>query len=189
MKIKEILCSKKVIAFALVGILAVGQVAPAFAASSETEVAGSSTINIETKAVTVNMTVPSSADFVFNANGTTTVPTNWEIKNNNAYTAVKLNEVNLTGENTWKIANASEALALDQKAIKLKVGAPEGLKQVVPTNATTDATGKAVFAASDFVIPKTNKKVLKFDVTRPDFSKSAVSEKAYTMGLVFDLSK
>ena len=189
MKIKEILTSKKLIAFALVGILSVGQVAPAFASSSETEVTGSSTVNVTTNAVTVNMTVPTSADFVFNADGSTTVPTEWNIENNNSYTDVKLSEVNLTGDNSWKIANADESLELNQKAIKLKVGAAEGLKQVVPTNATTDTTGKATFGALDFVIPKSNQKALTFNVTRPDFSKSAVSEKAYTMNLVFDLSK
>lgn len=147
-------------------------------------------VNIEAKTTTVNVTIPSAAPMVFNADGSNTVPTNFEIKNNSKLSGVHLETANFNASGSgWKLAQVSDDLStlpVDQKVITLKLGATGNEKEVVPAGSAAQAeTGTATFAPSDFTIPAEGTNTLSFVLDRGSFSSPVSNGKAFDMTLDF----
>lgn len=152
-----------------------------------------SQVTIDAKATTVNVTVPSSAPMVFNADGTNTVPTNFNITNNSEIGGVHLESISLAADTTgnWKLVNDTVDLktqAKNTKNIRLKMGASGAEKLINPTSSSAHANGSATFGASDFAIPAKGSKTLSFKVERGAFTTAIPSAKAFDMTLNFDFN-
>ena len=178
--------NKKLLSSLLVAGMFMSQVAPVFAATQ------GSVLNIEAKATTVNMTVPGTAAIVFNADGTNTTPTNFNITNNSQIAGVHLESVDLNaGESGWKVVDASTDIktqAVNTKNIRLKVG-KEGQEQIVqPTSGNSNSTGKATLGQSLFSIAAEGTETMKFVVERGAFTTPEAEAKAFDMTLNFEFN-
>ena len=167
-------------------LMSFSAVVPAFAAETD--------VMIDAKATTVNMTVPSTAPMVFNADGTNTVPTDFTIRNNSKIGGVHLENIELNGntQNAWKIAKEGTDLKVkpaNTKTITLKLGASGAEKSAVPSQSAAESANATVtFGSSDFTIPASGSKTLSFVVDRGAFTSAIPSAKAFDMTLNFDFN-
>lgn len=149
-----------------------------------------SSLEIDVKPTTVNVTIPSSAPMVFNEDGTDTLPSNFTMKNNSKIGGISLREVALTSpENTWSLLAEEADLRIqpkDQKKIKLHVGKPEEEKLVAPTS--NASIGSAKFNLGEISIPATGSETLKFKVERGTFSQPVTNSTAFNMVLTFEFN-
>lgn len=152
----------------------------------------SSQIDIEVKATTVDVTVPSSAPFVFNEDETNTLPSNWTIRNNSKLARVYVSKISVDGtENQWKVVDGSydlKTMPVNTKNVRLKFGKEGALKLVAPTTGTDNVKGEYTFGASDIVVPAGQTQELKFDIERGSFTQTQSSAKAFDMTIEFNFS-
>ena len=169
------------------GVLA-GTAMPVFAAEDLGK-GFNSELQIDAKATTVNVTVPSTAPMIFNEDGTNVVPTNFDVQNNSKIGGVFLSDIKLDSVDTgWNLLEESADLkvqAKDTKAIKLKMGKDGVMKLIAPTNGTKDTTGSATFSSGEIDIPAEGTQNIKFEVERGTFSEAIPNAKAFDMTLTF----
>lgn len=151
-----------------------------------------SQIDIEVKATTVDVTVPSSAPFVFNEDETNTLPSNWTIKNNSKIARVYVSKISVDGTDaSWKVVDGTydlKTMPVNTKNVRLKFGKEGALKLVAPKSGTENAQGEYVFGASDIVVPAGQTQELKFDIERGSFTQTQASSKAFNMTVEFNFS-
>lgn len=157
-----------------------------------TEPAADVNIEINATDMNVSVTVPSVLPIVFNADGTNTIPDNWEIQNISAIAGIHLTEVALDAEASgWVLLsddrNVSE-LTADTKAVKFYAGNAGALKLVKPTEGTECTTGSVTFEESELSISSGEAKKLSFQVERGAFKQTQASSKAFKMLLTFDFN-
>lgn len=161
-----------------------GATVPANAASADVYIA------IEETAMDgVSVTVPSKLPIVFKADGSNTLPTNWEIENISTLAGIRLSRIdmNATGAG-WKLLPESAVIsnmAAGTKSIRFFAGKEGALKLVVPKDNQENATGTIAFDENEIVIPSGGKQLLTFDVERGAFKEDAVSAEAFDMILTF----
>ena len=159
---------------------------PAFAVTE-----GSTNVTIQTKATTIDVTVPTDLPIVFNADGTNTVPTDFTIKNNSAIAGLHVAKIELTKANNsdWQIMHTNgdtKTLAANTKQIQFFIGLEGALKQVVPEGDAAPAdSGSYSFGASDITLNAGESKILRMDVKRGAFTEASAQSSAFTMAMTF----
>ena len=153
--------------------------------------AAGTAVNIETKATTVNMSVPSTMAVVFNEDGTNTLPTNFTVTNNSKIAGVSLTKIDVNaGSSGWSFCDASTDMKVKPagtKDIKFTAGKEGVTKLVTPTTAK-DTKASATFASGQISIPASGSQVLKFEMERTAFKEAISSSKAFDMTLTFDFN-
>ena len=148
----------------------------------------STTVKIETRATQMNVTVPSSIEFVFNEDGTNTTPTNFEITNNSNIARISLVKVQMSSQSTqWRLLPETadtKLLAVDSKDIQFYMGA-QGKEKLVSPGSVVGSTGQATWSAGEFTIEPTKSKNMVFKVNRGAFNTAQTSAKAFDMVLTF----
>ena len=145
-------------------------------------------VNIGTEPLVVDITVPGTLGFAFNADGSNEVPDNFIITNNNKLAVFYLKELSVdAGGSGWKIAGNDQSIALDEKTIKLSAGLKMSEKEITPTNGTKDSTGKATFNNSEFVLEPQTPTTMNFLVNRPIFTEKIEQSKAFDMSMTFEM--
>ena len=149
-----------------------------------------SELKIDAKATTVNVTVPTTAPMVFNADGTDTLPSSWTIKNNSKLGGVYLDSISLdAGSSGWSLLSESADLktqSKDLKKIKLKIGKEGQEKLIAPTNASDDSTGSADFSIGDIDIEANQSQELNFVLERGTYTRDLANSTAFNMTLKFE---
>lgn len=171
----------------LTGVISLGVVM----ANVTSAFAAGTAVNIETKATTVNMTVPSTMAVIFNEDGTNTLPTNFTVKNNSKIGGVSLVKIDVdagtTGWNFCDQATDMKVKPAGTKDIKFTAGKEGVTKLVTPTSAK-DKKASATFNSGQISIPATGSQVLKFEMERTAFKEAISSSKAFDMTLTFDFN-
>lgn len=127
----------------------------------------STDINITTNAATISVTVPATVAMVFNADGTTTTPTNWTIENASAVD-VKLTTISLEGKNDWSLGEVTNTT--NSKVISMTLDSVSPESNVYTLNKTIAKTN------GSYTIPVA--------VSRSAFSK-AMEQVGFTATLAF----
>lgn len=152
----------------------------------------STTVKIETKSTYMNVTVPTSIEFVFNEDGTNTLPTNFVITNNSPIANVSLVKARLSaGTSPWRLlpqtAN-TKLLAVDTKDIKFYMGT-EGQKKLVSPGNTVSSVGEVTWNNGELSIASLGSKALSFDIERGAFKTAESSAKAFDLILTFEYNQ
>lgn len=170
----------KVVSAALAGVMGLSMCSPVMAMASEGDTANSN-ITIEAEASSINVTVPTNAAFVFKGDGTNIYPTNYEVTNNNALTAITLNSIGFEGVNGWKLTTENDTFQADQKKFALWMGARGNELSAV------DINDGVVFADdTEIKIAPNGSKVLDFEAKRGVYSQAISTEDAMQMTMHFD---
>lgn len=148
---------------------------------NEEDPSDSSTITIETEASTINVTVPTNAAFVFKADGTNIYPSNYEVTNNNALTAITLDAIDFEGVNGWSLTTEDDTFQVDVKKFALKMGLKDNTLSVVDVNDGVSFSGD-----TEIKIAPQSSKTLGFDAKRGVFSEPVTTENAMQMTMHFD---
>lgn len=164
-----------------IGVLS-GMVTPASAGTS---------VNIQAKPTTVNMTVPSTMAVVFNEDGTNTLPTNFSVTNNSAIAGVSLVKIDVdAGSTGWNFCQSTVDLKTrpaDTKEIKFTAG-KSGVSKLVSPSSEKGTSASASFASGQISIPSKGSETLAFSVERTAFKQAISSSKAFDMTLTFDFN-
>ena len=151
-----------------------------------------SQIEVEVKATTVNVTVPSSAPFIFNEDETNTLPSNWSVTNNSNLSKVYISKISIDGTDAgWKVVNDTydlKTMSVNTKNVRLKFGKEGDLKLISPVSGNENTKGEYTFGASDIVIPAGTSQELKFDIERGSFTQAQSKSKAFGMTIEFNFS-
>lgn len=150
-------------------------VMPVFAADTAT-----TDVMFEAEAPVVDIDVPSSLPITFNNDGTNTVPTNFEIKNNGTNT-VALSYIEMDSEGSmWRLLPEDydmSKLIPSSQDIKFSVNG-----KVVSNGEGASKNGTVMFNDNEqVVIAPGEKATLNFGVERATFPYEIQSEKAFTM--------
>lgn len=157
-------------------------------ANAQTSMSSESDVNIEAEALVVDITVPGTASFAFKADGSTVVPENFTITNNNKIATFYLNEASLdAGESGWMVAAEDQSLTADEKTIRISMGKEGSEKLITPENGSKDTTGKAVYADTDFLLAPSGSETMSFEIERPVFTEKIDNAKAFGMSLNFEM--
>ena len=163
-----------------------------FSSTPSSVLADSSVLNIETKATTVDVTVPGSTAIVFNADGTNATPTNFVISNQSKIAGINLSSVELdAGLSGWNLVDDSTDLkvqAVDTKNIRLKVGKLGQEQLVSPSAGSVSSSGTAQLGKALFSIPAKSQEKMNFVVERGAFGQSEAEAKAFDMTLNFEFN-
>lgn len=141
----------------------------------------SSTITVEAEASTINVTVPTNAAFVFKSDGTNVYPSNYEITNNNALTAITLDAIDFEGVNNWSLTTENDTFQANQKKFALKMGLKGGALSVVDRD-----NGVSFSGDTEIKIASNSSKTLGFEAKRGVFSSPITTENAMQMTMHFD---
>lgn len=152
--------------------------------------ASSTDVVISIEPTTINVTVPSTAPFIFNEDGTNTYPTNFTITNNTKVGDIFLSKVDMDANNSgWNLLSSSaktKELKVNQKDIKFYTGGAGSLKLVAPDTDKSEI-GVALYEPEDFVIASGQSNTLAFKIERGAFTEEAVGiDKAFDMTLTFN---
>ena len=195
MKRKYSFFNKKALACFMCGLVffSVPQVANATSAQGESgniqpSLESNVALNIGTEAIMVDITVPGTLTFAFNADGSNEIPDNFNIRNNNKIAYFYLKNVGFDSkESGWKLAAGGESIAMDEQAIKLKMGLKNAEKEIVPANGLKDTKGQANFSKSEFVLEPEVDTKMSFLVERPIYTESIPQNKAFDMTMSFEM--
>lgn len=145
-------------------------------------------LNIGTEALIVDITVPGTISFAFNADGSNDIPDNFIITNHNKIASFYLKDVNVNaGESGWKIASSDEKIPMDEKTIMLKMGMKNAEKEIVPTNGTKDSIGAVSYTSSEFLLKPEVDTQMSFVVNRPIYTEQIKQTKAFDMDMNFEM--
>lgn len=148
-----------------------------------------SDLRIDVKATNVNVTVPTTAPFVFNEDGNSLVPNNFNVTNNSAIAGVYLESISLDSKtNGWKVVNDGfnlKTMAVDTQNVRIKFGKTGAERLIAPNSGDSSATGSAVFQSGEIDIEATDTQKLNFKVERGAFSKDIADATAFDMTLKF----
>lgn len=177
----------------LTGVMAtammVGAAIPASASGFGT------TMNIEVKGTEMNITVPTTMDFVLNADETNTYPETFAIQNNSGISGVYVDSIDFTqpataSSDSWEFLKEGYdtlKLPVDSKAIVFELGLPGDLKDVVPTGGVDrDETGTATFGEGVLDLAAGEEKTFGFNIERGSFTADAASEHAFDATINFE---
>lgn len=171
---------RKAMSAALAGVMGLSMCSPVLAMAAEGDAANSN-ITIEAEATSINVTVPTNAAFVFKGDGTNVYPSNYEVTNNNALTAITLNSIDFEGVNGWKLTTEDDTFQADQKKFALWMGARGNELSAV------DVEDGVIFAdETEIKIAPNGSKVLDFEAKRGVFSSPVTTENAMQMTMHFD---
>lgn len=149
-------------------------------------------VSLDVKGTSINMTIPTSAPIIFNADGTNTVPTNFGITNNTSIAGVHLSNVTLDAKTSgWKLLDSTEdtkLLGANSRNIKFSIGKKGSLKLIKPTTGKLDSKGSYTFASNDIIIPASGSQILDFNVDRGAFTSDTTSANAFSMTLNFEFN-
>lgn len=152
----------------------------------------STDVKIETKATQMNITVPTSIEFIFNEDGTNTLPTNFDITNNSQIAGVSLVKVEMNALTSgWRLLPASadtKTLAVDQKDIQFYMGLANQEKLVSSGNSAS-TSGSASWDNGELAIEASQSQNISFNVQRGAFNTSESSAKAFDMILSFEFNQ
>ena len=185
--------NKKIIAALMCGaiFLSIPQVANAStsqAAAVQPNHNANVAVNIGTEALVVDITVPGTVAFAFNADGSNEIPDNFVITNHNKLASFYLKEISIdAGGSGWKIAGHDQSISMDEKTIKMSAGLKSSEKEIVPTNGTKDSTGSATFTNSEFVLAPEVDTTMNFVVDRPIYTEKINQAKAFDMSMEFEM--
>ena len=180
--------NKKTMAGLLCGIMCLSVPQAAFAATPAPTQNAGVTVNIGADPLLINITVPSTATFAFNADGSNTIPTNFDITTHTKIASFYLKDLSLdAGVSGWQVVNTGAGVALDEKTLKLKIGEKSKEKQVVPNDGEKNAIGMIHFANTDFVLKPEIATTLSFLVDRPIYTEKIEEAKAFDMSLDFEM--
>lgn len=151
-----------------------------------------SSLDIEIKATTVDVTVPGNAPVVFNEGGTVTTPLTWPVKNNSLIAGVHITKLTVDGtEKKWKVVSGDtdlKTMPVNDKKIRLKFGKKGGeLKLVAPVSGSKEnVRGQCDFGNEEIVIPANETQEFSFEIERGAFTTPTEnSAKAFDMVLTF----
>lgn len=159
-----------------------GAAVPANAASAD--------VNIEIKATTmdgVSVTVPTQLPILFNADGTNTIPDNWNIKNVSSIAGIHLEKIDMTG-NGWKLLPQSAVISelpVNSHSLRFYAGPEGNVKLVSPTGGAENASGSVTFEKTEFSLESGADADLLFDVERGAFDADKSAPEAFEMVLTF----
>lgn len=171
---------RKAMSAALAGVMGLSMCSPVLAMATESDTANSN-ITIEAEATSISVTVPTNAAFVFKGDGTNVYPSNYEVTNNNALTAITLNSIDFEGENGWSLTTEDDTFQADQKKFALWMGARGNELSAV------DVEDGVTFADdTEIKIAPNASKVLDFEAKRGVFSQPVTTENAVQMTMHFD---
>lgn len=183
--------NKKILAGILCGMAFLSMPQVANAGSEPMQQPGTTSnvnVNIETEPIVVDITVPGSVGFVFNADGSNEIPDNFSITNHNKIASFYLKEVGFDGESTgWKLASEDEQLNLNEKAVKFKLGSKSEEKLIAPSNGKKDITGTVSFSDSEFVLAPESPSTVSFLIDRPVYTDEISQSKAFDMTMSFEM--
>lgn len=161
-------------------LLALSTVAISVPMAVFADTTGNTDINIQAESAVIDVTVPASTQdgkgaltFVFNADGTNTLPDNWTITNNSAVD-VKLTTLEVTGNDGWELVASGDAKlsTTDAKAIHLVLDNAEQSSGVYTLNQTITKNGGTHTIAIG---------VDGAQVGRPAYSKAVSVNKAFSV--------
>lgn len=141
-------------------------------ALAEGDASGNTDINIETKAATISLTVPSAITFTFLADGTNTLPTNYTIKNESAVD-MTLNTITVSSDNGWELVASGDA--------KLSTTNAKAIHMTLDTKEAVDG----VYTLNQNIAKTTGEHTIAFAVDRPAYSKAQSVNSAYKAVLAF----
>lgn len=159
-----------------------GAAVPANAASAD--------VNIEIQATTmdgVSVNVPTQLPILFNADGTNTLPDNWNIKNVSTIAGIHLEKIDLNG-NGWKLLPESATisdLAVNTQSIRFYAGPEGNVKLVTPNGGAENAAGSVTFEKTEFSLESGDNADLVFNVERGAFDADKSAPEAFEMVLTF----
>lgn len=152
----------------------------------------STDVKIETKATEMNVTVPSSVEFIFNEDGSNTLPTNFNITNNSQIARVSLVKAEMDSANSgWRLlpsTSDTKLLAVDSKDIQFYMGLADNEKIVNPGN-TVANTGNVTWDNGEITIDALQTQNIAFDINRGAFNSAQSSAKAFDMTLTFEFNQ
>ena len=152
----------------------------------------STTVKIETKATLMNVTVPTSVEFIFNEDGSTTLPTNFIITNNSTIANVSLVKARLSaGTSPWRLLPLSantKLLAVDTKDIKFYMGTA-GQEKLVSPGSTVSSVGEVTWNNGEITIGAQQSKNISFNIERGAFKTAESSSKAFDLILTFEYNQ
>ena len=155
-----------------------------------------SDLRIKGQATNVNVTVPTTVPFEFDANGDTLVPNNFIVTNHSAIAGIYLENITLDSQKAgWRVVDDQldlTQMSVDSKDVRIKFGKKEGEGAVMRLIAPSGARGKGVsrigsasFDNSEINIQAKKTQKLDFEVEHGAFSKDIVDGKAFDMTLQF----
>ena len=148
----------------------------------------STTVKIETKATQMNVTVPSTIEFIFNEDGTNTVPTNFDITNNSQIARVSLVKADLSAQTSqWRLLPESantKLLPVDSKDIQFYLGL-QGQEKLANPGTDVNSDGQTVWENGEISIDPEKTQNIAFKVNRGAFNTAQSSAKAFDMTLTF----
>ena len=145
-------------------------------------------VNIGTQALVIDFTVPGTASFAFNADGSNTIPENFTMTNHNKIASFYLKDLTLNaGASGWQVASDEGVIALDEKTIKLKMGLDGKEKPVVPSDGVKNALGTINYNDTDFVLAPEKATTMSFLIERPIYTEAIKESKAFDMSLDFEM--
>ena len=159
-----------------------GAAVPANAASAD--------VNIEIKATTmdgVSVTVPTQLPILFNADGTNTIPDNWNIKNVSSIAGIHLEKIDMT-VNGWKLLPQSATISelpVNTHSLRFYAGPEGNVKLVAPKDGTENAVGSVTFDKTEFSLESGTDADLLFNVERGAFDVDKSAPEAFEMVLTF----
>lgn len=183
MKINKLLMS---------GILSVGILGttalPAFAATNGTY---GSTVEIEVRNPSMDVTVPTTLPMIFEQDGNNILPNNWQVRNNSVSTDIYVASISVDGnESGWSVVADDFDIAntKDMQAIELKMGLAGKEKVVAPVFSEKDGDGLVIFDKADIPVAKGESKLLNIKVERGTFTHAIANAKAFDLSIEFGIN-
>lgn len=173
------------------GVLANSAI-PAFAGTTDAAGSVGSKLTIEAKATSVNVTVPTSAPFIFNENGSNTLPSTFKVTNNSEIGGVYLSSISLDSKtNGWKVVDSSynlKTMPVNTKNVRLKFGKTGATKLIAPSSGNSNAAGSVTFSSGEIDIEAKQSQTLVFEVERGAFSAAVNGGSSGTPVTAFDMT-
>lgn len=182
-----VLSKKSILSSLLAAGLVLSSSLPAFAATTGSY---GTSVDIEVRNETMDMTVPTTLPMIFLEDGQNTLPSNWKVTNNSAKSNVYLSKIAVDGsESGWQVVADDYEIssAKDLKALELKMGVKSSEKLVAPIFDIKNTKGEATFQNTDLVINKGETKEISILVERGTFSHAIANSKAFDMTLEFEV--
>lgn len=140
-----------------------------------------------------SVTVPAVLPIIFNADGTNTLPTNWQIENRSSIANISLVKVELDAKDSgWKLLPESQEisnLSADTKAMKFYMGKSSNSLALVSPVEGNNSLGSYEWENGSFTIPVESGKNVSFNVERGAFTTSESASTAFEMLLTFEFNK
>lgn len=160
--------------------------------AAENNYSSGTDVQIQAEATTMNVTVPTSVDIIFNADGTDVVPDNFNITNNSAISGIHVKNIKFDGTTQkWNVAKDDlnmKTLPVGEKTVKFTVGKAGSEKNVTPESGDKANVGNAAFTQGEFDIAAEATENLSIKVERGSFKEAVAKASAYKVLIDFDFN-